>query len=180
MCQLPPTKHTDTCCIGRFCSHKFSLPCTEKLGLLLDDLTTGSQLELLESKIDFADFGDFDFYRLCLVFLLRDLDVLLHLLIQTRYHRAYKPPGPLLRLDNGSGILLRKMCWLQLKTDNLIKYVKMPSMHSDAVLVTVQDESFQTFSRWRVTGQLLAFSSQLHVLPMGHQVGQILLRELYA
>lgn len=84
--------------------------------------------------------------------------------------KAYTPPGPLLRLDNGSGILLRKMCWLQLKTDNLIKYVKMPSMHSDAMLVTVQDESFQAF---RV-------SSQLRVLPMGHQVGQILFRELYA
>lgn len=93
-------------------------------------------------------FGDFcDFYGLGLVFLLRDLDVLLHLLIQTRYHKAYTPPGPLLRLDNGSGILLGKMCWLQLKTDNLIKYVKMPSMHSDAMLVTVQDASFQTFCR---------------------------------
>lgn len=39
---------------------------------------------------NFGDFGDFcDFYGLCLVFLLRDLDVLLHLLIQTRYHKAY-------------------------------------------------------------------------------------------
>ena len=37
--------------------------------------------------VDFGDFGDF--YGLCLVFLLRDLDVLLHLLIQTRYHKAY-------------------------------------------------------------------------------------------
>ena len=39
---------------------------------------------------NFGDFGDFcDFYGLGLVFLLRDLDVLLHLLIQTRYHKAY-------------------------------------------------------------------------------------------
>ena len=144
MCQLPPTKHADTCCISRCCFWQAFPALHWKAGSAFgwpdNRFTVGTSVISVISvtSMAFVLFSCSATWMSCFISWFKHATTRL---------THYTPPGPLLRLDNGSGILLRKMCWLQLKTDNLIKYVKMPSMHSDAMLVTVQDESFQTFGR---------------------------------